>query len=183
MSEDQETRDFDGLLEYLKRTRGFDFSAYKRASLMRRIQKRMDMVKCERFVDYTDYLEVRPEEFAHLFNVILINVTAFFRDETAWDYLRDSIVPELLAAQTDSQRLRVWSAGCASGEEYYSVAMLLAEALGRDHFRERVKIYATDVDDQALNEARQAIYNEKQVQAVPPALLERYFTQDGDRFV
>jgi len=176
-------REFDALLGYLKRERGVEFTAYKRASLMRRTQKRMQMVGLDRFADYTDYLEVHPEEFAQLFDVILINVTGFFRDEPSWTFLRDEVLPPLLAARSRVDALRVWSAGCASGEETYSIAMLLAEALGRDEFRERVKIYATDIDDGALNQARAAIYNEKQVQAVPPALRDAYFTREGDRFL
>src|SRR5947208_4248104 len=181
MNEADEARGFDALLEDLKRTRGFDLSAYKRASLMRRIQKRMQSVNSDGFVDYIDYLEVHPEEFGLLFDAILINVTGFFRDEIAWDYLRATVVPEL--AGTVGDVLRVWTAGCASGEETYSLAMALAEVLGREQFRERVKIYATDIDDRALNEARQATYTDKQVESVPPDLRERYFTQDGDRFV
>jgi two-component system CheB/CheR fusion protein len=176
-------REFDALLGYLKRERGVEFTAYKRASLMRRTQKRMQMVGLDRFADYTDYLEVHPEEFAQLFDVILINVTGFFRDEPSWTFLRDEVLPPLLAARSRVDALRVWSAGCASGEETYSIAMLLAEALGRDEFRERVKIYATDIDDGALNQARAATYNEKQVQAVPPALRDAYFTREGDRFL
>jgi two-component system CheB/CheR fusion protein len=174
--------EFDGLLEYLRQTRGFDFGAYKRPSLMRRVQKRMQHLTLERFGDYTDYLEVHPEEFGQLFNVILINVTAFFRDEIAWDYMRDTVVPSMVAARA-SDSVRVWSAACASGEEAYSIAILLAEALGRDQFRDRVKIYATDVDEQALNEARAASYTEKQVEAVPRPWLEKYFVQEGDRYV
>ncbi|HEY7293315.1 MAG TPA: CheR family methyltransferase [Vicinamibacterales bacterium] len=173
---------FDALLEYLRRTRGFDFGAYKRPSLMRRVQKRMQAVGLEQFADYTDFLEVHPEEFGQLFNVILINVTAFFRDDQAWAFIRDSVIPS--SVDSGSQEpVRVWTAGCASGEETYSLAMLLAEAMGRDQFRDRVKIYATDVDEQALNQARAASYNEKQVAAVPPELLDRYFTLEGDRFV
>jgi two-component system, chemotaxis family, CheB/CheR fusion protein len=183
MNDVAESRDFEALLEYLKRTRGFDFSAYRRPSLVRRVQKRLEMVGCSRFGDYTDYLEVHPEEFGLLFNVILINVTAFFRDDTTWDFVRDTVVPEVVGAPSDSEPVRIWSAGCASGEEAYSLAMLLAEALGPDRFRDRVKIYATDVDEQALAQARQARYTEKEVQPVPPPLRERYFAQEGDRFV
>src|SRR5262249_55844901 len=91
-----ETNQFDSLVEYLRRTRGFDFNAYKRPSLMRRVEKRMQHVAITNFSDYTDYLEVHPEEFGHLFNVILINVTSFFRDELAWDYLREHVVPALI---------------------------------------------------------------------------------------
>jgi two-component system CheB/CheR fusion protein len=177
---DADAREFDSLLDYLKRARGFDFTAYKRPSLMRRIRKRMQTVGLDKFSAYIDELEVHPEEFAHLFNVVLINVTAFFRDDLAWDFLRDEVVPQLV---TLDGPLRIWTAGCASGEETYSVAMLFAEAVGRDRFRDRVKIYATDVDDQALNQARAAVYTERQVAAVPKELLDRYFLRDGDRFV
>ena len=183
MNDVAESRDFDSLLDYLKRTRLFDFAAYKRPSLMRRIQKRMLAVGIEGFADYVDYLEVHPDEFAQLFNSILINVTGFFRDETAWHVLRDTVIPMVIGEQTASHAVRVWSAGCASGEETYTVAMLLAEALGRDAFRERVKIYATDVDEHALGQARAASYAERQIQPVPSALLDRYFVRENERFV
>jgi two-component system CheB/CheR fusion protein len=178
-----ESIQFDSLLEYLRRTRGFDFNAYKRPSLLRRVEKRMHSVGVVTFADYTDYLEVHPDEFAQLFNVILINVTAFFRDAQAWDHLRDQILPSVLEQAGEHGAIRVWSAGCASGEETYSLAMLLCDALGREQFRERVKIYATDIDDDALNQARAATYTEKAVAVIPPELLQRYFTREGDRYV
>jgi len=174
---------FEALLDYLKRSRGFDFTGYKRSSLMRRVLKRMQMVAIGDYGDYLDYLEVHPEEFAHLFNTILINVTAFFRDEAAWDYLTQDIIPQVLADKTDGDPVRVWSAGCASGEEAYTVAMLLAEALGPAAFRQRVKIYATDVDEEALAQARQAGYTDKNLQPVPAELREKYFELAGNRYV
>ena len=88
---------FESLLDYLKRTRGFDFTGYKRASLQRRVMKRMQVISIEDFVGYRDYLEVHPDEFAYLFNMILINVTAFFRDPPVWTYLQDVVLPRLLA--------------------------------------------------------------------------------------
>src|SRR5439155_74809 len=103
-----------------------DFHAYKRPSLMRRVQKRMQALDVDTFLDYVDYLEVHPDEFALLFNALLINVTSFFRDELAWAYLRDEIVPRLVATWPAAAQMRVWSAGCSSGEEAYSVAMLMA---------------------------------------------------------
>src|SRR6266852_9290331 len=170
-------------LDYLRHTRGFDFTAYKRPSLIRRVQKRMDTVAISDFNEYIDYLEVHPDEFKHLFNTILINVTAFFRDEGPWDYLRTTIIPGLLQKRAADGVIRVWSAGCASGEEAYTIAMLLAEAAGPDVFAGRVKIYATDVDDEALNDARRAVYMPRQIEGVPPELLQKYFRPDGDRFV
>ena len=175
--------DFEALLEYLKRTRGFDFTAYKRSSLMRRIVKRMQMVNVATFTDYVDYLEVHPEEFALLFNMILINVTSFFRDLTAWEYLGQEILPRILQSAAPNGMIRVWSAGAASGEEAYSLAILLAEQLGIDEFRSRVKIYATDVDEEALNQARQGSYSAKAIEEVPAELRERYFERIGTQHV
>jgi len=166
---------FEKLLVYLKRHRGFDFTDYKRSSLRRRIRKRMSVVKIDDFEDYQDYLEVHPREFEFLFNTILINVTSFFRDKPAWDYLAEEIVPRALEARGSDGDIRVWSAGCASGEEPYSVAMMLAEALGVEQARRRVKIYATDVDEVALAQARQAVYSAADVEPVPPHVLDKYF--------
>src|SRR5260221_14454562 len=112
---------FETLLDYLNRTRGFDFSGYKRSSLMRRVLKRMHAVQIGDFLDYMDFLEVRPEEFLHLFNTILINVTSFFRDELAWKFLAEVIIPLLLSNKTAKEPVRVWVAGCASGQEAYSI--------------------------------------------------------------
>jgi two-component system, chemotaxis family, CheB/CheR fusion protein len=184
MSAESEAPDatLDILLEYLKRTRGFDFTGYKRTSLERRISKRMEAVGVDSHLAYVDYLEVQPDEFAFLFNTILINVTGFFRDAAAWEYMASDIVPRLLENRPEGP-IRVWCAGCASGEETYSIAMLLAEALGEQAYLERVKIYATDVDEEALNEARHASYSAKAVEPVSAELLERYFDRVDRRQV
>jgi two-component system, chemotaxis family, CheB/CheR fusion protein len=171
------------LLEYLRRSRGFDFTGYKRSSLTRRINRRMLAISITSYEDYVDYLEVHPHEFDLLFNTILINLTAFFRDPDTWAYLADEIIPRIVAAKRPRETIRVWDAGCASGEEAYTIAMVLAETLGEKEFRERVKIYATDVDDEALAQARQASYRARQMGAVPPNLVERYFEQVNDRHV
>jgi two-component system CheB/CheR fusion protein len=176
------TEPLDLLLDHLKRSRGFDFSGYKKTSLERRFAKRMEAVSVDGYLEYLDYLEVHPEEFAYLFNTILVNVTAFFRDEPAWEYLSEEIVPKLLEAKGLDAPIRVWSAGCASGEEAYSVAMVLARVLGEREFLRRVKIYATDVDEEALATARLGAYTPKQVDGVPPALLERFFERGDQRF-
>src|SRR4051812_13980891 len=178
-----ESKDFENLLDYLKRSRGFDFGAYKRTTLQRRIEKRMQMVKVEKFSDYIDILEVQPEEFAHLFNTILINVTSFFRDPGAWEYLSSDIIPKLLEIKGPSEPIRAWSAACASGEEAYTLAIVLAEAIGIENFHERVKIYATDVDDEELGKARLASYSEKQVLEVPENFRNKYFERTGDRYI
>jgi two-component system CheB/CheR fusion protein len=174
---------FENLLDYLRRTRGFDFTGYKRSSLMRRVQKRMEQVEIQDFSDYVDYLEVHPEEFVHLFNTILINVTAFFRDSEAWEYLARDILPRILAAKEPKDSIRVWSAGCAAGQEAYSLAILFVEALGAEAFQQRVKIYASDVDQEALAQARAAAYTATEVESVPGPWREKYFTPTAGRFV
>ena len=167
---------FERLLEHLRQTRGFDFTAYKPTSLMRRVRKRMLSVNMDGFDAYLDYLQVHPDEFAPLFNTILINVTSFFRDPEVWDALRATAVHDLVAA---GGPIRVWSAGSAAGQEAYTAAMVLAEALGLESFRERVKIYATDVDEEALAEARRAVFTSKQTADVPEELVAKYFDRNG----
>ena len=184
MQEETGVSEFPRLLEYLKVHRGFDFSAYKVSSLMRRIQKRMKEVGVDGYAAYTDYLEVHPHEFGPLFDTVLINVTGFFRDSEAWQYVAETILPRLLGdGRSPDEQVRMWSAGCATGEEAYTLAMLLAEALGEDGFRRRVKIYATDVDENALTVARQGTYDSRQVEGVPAELLEKYFDRIGSRYV
>jgi two-component system CheB/CheR fusion protein len=177
-------KDFVKLLEYLKSSRGFDFSGYKISSLMRRVQKRLQQIGIASYSDYVEFLEVHPDEFLPLFNMVLINVTSFFRDPQAWQALAGQILPRILAGKGPDEPVRCWSAGCASGEEAYTLAMLLAEALGDDQeFRRRVKIYATDMDDEALAQARQGSYTAAQVEAIPEALRTKYFEPSGERFV
>jgi two-component system CheB/CheR fusion protein len=174
--------DFEALLHFLKDSRGFDFTGYKRSSLIRRVERRMQVTEIDSYAEYLDFLQAQQEEFTALFNTILINVTGFFRDADAWTHLRDDALPEMLAARKPSDPIRVWSAGCASGEEAYTIAILLAELLGTEQFRERVKIYATDVDEEALSQARHASYHEADVKAVPDELREPYFEHHGQRY-
>ncbi len=164
--EENEDQVFETLLDYLAQSRGFDFSGYKRSSLKRRVRKQMQSYNIDNFSDYLDYLQVRPEAFLPLFNTILINVTSFFRDKSAWDYIQNKTLPRILDNKLERSQIRIWSAGCASGEEAYTLAMILAELLGIEQFRQRVKIYATDVDEEALNQARQASYSAKQIQPI-----------------
>jgi two-component system CheB/CheR fusion protein len=142
----------------------------------------MDAVGLSRYDEYLDHLLLHPDEFTHLFNTILINVTSFFRDPEAWAHLQRDVLPPLLEHR-EGQPIRIWSAGCASGEEACTMAMVLAEALGVDDFRERVEIYATDVDEEALAHARHATYSGRDLESVPTVLRERYFETSNNRFV
>ena len=175
MTPPDDLQHFENILQHLQQTRGFDFTAYKRTSLMRRVQRRMQAVAAESYEAYYDYLQVHQDEFATLFNTILINVTGFFRDQDVWDYLKTSVLPGVIAARAAEEPIRVWSAGCASGQEAYSMLMVMAELMGLEAVRDRVKIYATDADDEALNEARAATFSDKSVEDIPPPLLHKYF--------
>lgn len=177
-----DSESFEAILEHLRQTRGFDFTAYKRASLMRRVVKRMHTVDVPTFEAYLDYLQVHQEEFEALFNTILIKVTSFFRDADVWEHVAAHVLPALIEERSASAPIRIWSAGCASGQEPYSVAMLLAERLGLDGLRQRVKIYATDADNEALTEARQATYPARLMADVPAPLVEKYFESNGVSF-
>ncbi len=173
----------DQLLDFIKESRGFDFTGYKRASIERRIAKRMGDVKAENYEQYTEHLETHAEEFAELFNTILINVTGFFRDPATWEFLAEELLPGLVAERAPDSPLRVWVAGCASGEEAYTVAMVLARVLGDDGLRDRVKVYATDVDEEALEQARHGAYLPRQIEDIPADALDRFFERSDRRYV
>ncbi|HEY6798298.1 MAG TPA: CheR family methyltransferase [Kineosporiaceae bacterium] len=174
---------FEALLSYLKESRGFDFTGYKRASLTRRVHRRMEQIGIADVGDYLDHLQVHPNEFTALFDTILVNVTEFFRDPEVWEHLRLDIVPALLAGKGPSEPIRVWAAGCASGEEAYTLAIVLAEAIGIEDVRDRVKIYATDVDDNALAQGRQGSYGPREIRNVPAELLQKYFEVQGQHYI
>lgn len=172
-----EDPEFEALLEHIKRSRGFDFTGYKRSSLMRRVNKRMQMIGIDSYGCYLDHLEVHPEEFNSLFNTLLINVTSFFRDYSVWNYLSTEIIPRILAQRDPEQLIRVWSAGCASGKEAYTLAIVMAETLGIETLRKRVKIYATDIDEEALSQARQATYMSRELGGLSLQQIEQFFEQ------
>jgi two-component system CheB/CheR fusion protein len=183
MSSTETSTEFDDLLDMLKGARGFDFSGYKRASLIRRIRKRLHAVGVQSYADYMKVLEREPGEYDQLFDTVLINVTDFFRDGTPWDFLANDVLPKVLGAKEHDGTVRMWSAGCATGQEAYTLAMLVAERLGVDEFLRRVKIYATDLDDEALRYARQGAYTPKEMENVPEDLRERYFDWQNGRFM
>ncbi|GFE70590.1 CheR family methyltransferase [Chroococcus sp. FPU101] len=179
---EQNSAGLESLLTYIKRARGFDFTGYKRASLMRRVRKRMQVIGVDDFSDYLDHLEVHPQEFSELFNTILINVTSFFRDRPAGDYISSEIIPRIVERKKNNELIRVWTAGCALGQEAYTLTMILAETLGIETFKNRVKIYATDLDEEALNVARYASYSAKEIASVPEELLDKYFDQTNGNY-
>ncbi|MBW4489575.1 MAG: protein-glutamate O-methyltransferase CheR [Trichocoleus desertorum ATA4-8-CV12] len=181
--ETEEAKSFEELLDYLWQNHEFDFSGYKRPSLMRRTQLRMSAVQVESYSAYLNYLKKHPKEFIDLFKSIEINVTDFFRDAFVWDYVKTVVIPRMISSKPPNGLIKVWSAGCASGEEAYTVAILLAEALGIEEFKQRVRIYATDVDQEAVVQARRGRYSESQVLGVPANFLAKYFERTDDSYV
>ena len=172
-------RGLQALLEKLSETYKFDFREYKAASLMRRLRTRMGQVHADSFEAYAQFMKEHPEEHVTLFNTILINVTGFFRDAEAWTTLAEEVIPRIVTDAADTRSIRIWSAGCASGEETYSLAILLAEHLGNRASEFQVRIYGTDVDEDALAAARHALYRTEHLKDLSDHLLARYFLRDG----
>jgi len=184
MNDKNEDQIFEELLKYLKQERGFNFTAYKRSNLKRRISKQMELRQINNFSDYLDYLQVHAEEFTALFNTILINVTSFFRDKSTWDFLQKQILTNIINERSASNPIRIWTAGCSTGEEAYTLVMILTELLGNEKVRNQVKLYATDVDEDALNVARRAFYSSQSLESLPEGFQEKYFekTEGGYLF-
>lgn len=169
--------------EELRHRLGHDFSQYKRSTILRRIQRRMQVVGASTAAEYLEQLRGKPDEAELLFRDLLINVTCFFRDAEAFDYLRREVFPTLLKDKGAGDTIRIWAPGCSSGEEAYSLAILMTEALGRRQVRPTVQIFATDIDEQMLQKARKASYPHSAVKDVPLELLDRYFFAQEDDYV
>ena len=176
MTQDTATSEELGpLLDFIKERRGFDFTGYKRPSLTRRIRKRMQEIGVTTYIDYQSLLDRQPDEFSALFDTILINGTGLMRDPDAWEYLEREIVPRVAEVAGDGG-IRIWSAGCATGEEAYSLAVLFASHLGDERFRDSVKVYATDADEDALRRGRQARFSLRSLtEAFGEDRAQRYF--------
>jgi two-component system, chemotaxis family, CheB/CheR fusion protein len=170
--------ELEELLRFIRDARGFDFTGYKRTSIGRRVRRRMHEVRTESIADYRDKLEADVDEFTYLFNTILINLTGFFRDASSWQYLQAEVLPHIISRRGMAQPIRIWSAGCATGEEPYTIAILMAELLGVQETARQVKIYATDLDLEALDQARVGVYSERSLADVPEDLRAKYFEED-----
>ncbi|HEY7800510.1 MAG TPA: chemotaxis protein CheB, partial [Hyphomonadaceae bacterium] len=167
----------------LRRRLGHDFSQYKRSTMLRRIQRRMQVVGAVTSEDYLKRLQEHDLEADLLFRDLLINVTCFFRDSEAFDYIRREVIPAILAEKGAHDTVRIWAAGCSSGEEAYSLAILMAEALSMQRVQPTVQIFATDIDEPMLQRARAARYPHATVKDVPIELLDRYFYAEGEEYV
>jgi two-component system CheB/CheR fusion protein len=176
-----EDRQLTAFLEQVRDAHGIDFGSYKLPTIRRRLQRRIVATGTGNIQGYLAYLEASPHEYEQLISTFLIKVTDFFRDPDIFAYLRDTVIPELIEqARRRDRELRIWSAGCATGEEAYSLAMLVAEALGHKLADWNIRIFATDLDPGAITFARQGIYSSAAVEGLPQDLIARCFTvEDG----
>ncbi|MBV8535793.1 MAG: hypothetical protein JO128_09380, partial [Alphaproteobacteria bacterium] len=166
----------------LRRRTGHDFSRYKDSTFIRRVQRRMQVVQLASVEDYIRLLRKDPREIDLLFRDLLIGVTHFFRDRRAFTALATDVIPKLVEGKTAEDQLRIWVPGCATGEEAYSIAMLIREALAKRDVAPKVSIFATDIDDEALEVARAGLYPASIANDLTPERLEKFFVRDGSSF-
>ncbi|MFC5525179.1 chemotaxis protein CheB [Rhodanobacter ginsengisoli] len=159
---------------------GHDFSQYKRSTLLRRIQRRMLVQQTETVPDYIKHLQQHPQEYQNLLREMLIGVTGFFRDPPVFAALQEKAIPAMLAGKGAADALRVWVPACATGEEAYSIAILLCEAMS-SQAGPKVQIFATDIDDRAIDAARAGRFRGP-LQGISPERQQRWFTKEGDDY-
>ena len=176
-----ERRQLTSFLDGIRDRFGLDFNSYKAPTIMRRLRRRIVATDSDDLAGYIEYLRGHPDEYQHLVNAFLIKVTEFFRDPDLFEYLRKTVVPDLVTqSRSRGNELRIWSAGCATGEEAYSLAIVVAEVLGAalEHFN--VRIFATDADAEAIAFARRGVYPASALAHLPQDLISKYFThEDG----
>lgn len=182
--EEKDLSALEKVLILLRAKTGQDFSLYKTNTIHRRIERRMGIHQIDRIADYVRYLQQNPQEVELLFKELLIGVTSFFRDPAAWEYLQSEALPTLLASRPEGRVLRAWSAGCSTGEEAYSLAMAFKEALDQVKPKSGLKlqIFATDLDPDAIDKARQGLYPVNIAADVTPARLQRFFVQEDNGY-
>ncbi len=170
------------ILNILAENEEIDFSHYKISTLARRIHRRSALTNSSDLKSYINLLEESEEEQKLLRQDLLIGATCFFRDRPAWQYIEEEILPKIIAEMSSQQQLRVWVSACASGEEAYTMAILVNEAIEKSGKLLHLKVFATDVDTNALENAARGSYPESIAHDISPELLEKYFVHNGDRY-
>jgi two-component system CheB/CheR fusion protein len=169
------------ILDMLAVRSGHDFRHYKRATVLRRIERRLQVNVLKDLPSYRDYLRDVPAETALLLNDMLISVTNFFRDREAFETLERDFIPAIFSTHSPDDPVRVWTPGCATGEEAYSLAILFAEQAIETGETDHYQVFASDIDEGAIAHARAGIYPESIIADVPPSRLRRFFTRDRER--
>ncbi len=162
---------------------GHDFSNYKRPTVLRRLERRINVHNLPDLPSYLTYIQQNPDEIKALLKDLLISVTNFFRDQNAFLFLEKEIFPDLLKQHADDRPIRIWVAGCATGEEAYSIAMICAEQTLNRIDVPKIQIFGTDIDEDAITQAREAIYSINDAADVSPERLNRFFTKEGEHYI
>jgi chemotaxis methyl-accepting protein methylase/chemotaxis response regulator CheB/signal transduction histidine kinase len=170
------------VIEYLRSETGREFRCFKKKMLVRRVQRRMGLRDLTDVDRYLQELQTDPQECQALIEDLLIGVTRFFRDAEAWEALRQEVVCQLIADGNSSSPIRAWVPGCASGEEAYTLAILLYDEAEKSGYRGKIKVFATDVGMERLQRAREGVFPDSIELDVPPAVLERYFNKEEDSY-
>ncbi len=172
------------LIEQIERDRGIDLSQYRLSYVERRLGTRLRALDIATYRQYAAFLEAHPDEYARLLNSLTVNVTDFFRDPPVWKIIREQVIPAIVAAKaaTGQRGIRVWSAGCATGEEAYSLAMAFLSELGADASKYLLTVTATDLDPLALATAKTAEYDAAKLEHLPGQDRMRYVETEGKRF-
>ncbi len=178
-----EENDLNKIFILLRSAKGVDFSSYKRSTIMRRVTRRMLLQKIEAMGEYVAYLRENPSEIETLYQDMLINVTSFFREPHAFDALKINVFPYLVNKTAADIPVRIWVPACSTGEEAYSVAMSLVEYMDDNKISRPVQLFATDIDDIAVEQARKGIYTENISRDVSPERLRRFFEKTGSCYV
>lgn len=172
--------DLKRILRLIRSVTGVDFTNYKQNTIRRRIIRRMLLHKLNNLSEYLDYLKKNVQETNLLYQDLLINVSHFFRDKEATDYLKKELLPELLKNKSANNPLRIWVPACATGEEAYSLAIILCEIMGEDSFYKSFQIFATDLSEAAIAKARVGMYTATDVMELSKQRLDLFFTKvDG----
>lgn len=175
---------FEKICILLRSKTGHDFSLYKKSAIYRRVERRMGVHRLGGIADYVSFLQTNPQEVDLLFKELLIGVTSFFRDPAAWAYLQQEVLPGMIRTNAQDNLLRAWVAGCSSGEEAYTLAMIFREALDLAKPAQRIdlQIFATDLNADAIAKARQGFYPSSISNVVSQERLARFFVEDNGRF-
>ncbi|MBK8424772.1 MAG: hypothetical protein IPL27_01790 [Lewinellaceae bacterium] len=179
---DNNDLDLKIILLHLHRLTGVDFSAYKMNTIKRRIIRRMLLHKIKTLKDYATLLGEKSAEIDILYQDLLINVTSFFRDTDTHRYLKTTLLPRLLKSKKPDETLRIWVPACSTGEEAYSIAMMLLEIQGNKSDNPRVQIFATDLSAKAIAKARIGEYSKRELETVSPSRLQRFYTKSGNNY-
>lgn len=170
------------ILSFLADHTDHDFSLYKKNTVVRRIERRMMVNQCGSMADYLAFLQKNPDETHRLFQDLLIGVTNFFRDPEVFDFMEKEVLPELLSQGGNNENIRVWVAGCSTGEEAYSVAIIILETMEKLGIKRFLQIFATDIDADAINKARQGVYPKNIAVDVSKTRLDTFFTEEKNHY-